>query len=204
LRSKVVFIDSGVEDPTALLAGIHQDATVVEIDRRSDGVQQIADYLAASGQTYNAVHIVSHGAKAALQLGNGALTADNIDAYAEQLKTIGNAIAEDGDLLLYGCAVASGDGERFVAALAQATGADVAASNDLTGHRNLGGDWQLEVSTGVIDSTVPFNGMARNAFVSTLDVLRGTTSNDTIDGLGGDDRIDGLGGDDTIKPLFPR
>jgi hypothetical protein len=35
--------------------------------------------------------------------------------------------------------------------IADLTGADVAASTDLTGHRSLGGDWELERQTGPIE-----------------------------------------------------
>ena len=42
-------------------------------------------------------------------------------------------------------------GLEFVQDLAAATGADVAASTDLTGPARLGGDWDLEFATGVID-----------------------------------------------------
>ena len=40
-------------------------------------------------------------------------------------------------------------GVSAVEALALATGADVAASTDLTGAAELGGDWDLEVTAGV-------------------------------------------------------
>jgi hypothetical protein len=60
----------------------------------------------------------------------------------------------DGDILLYGCEVAAtADGQRFIGALANYTGADVAASTDATGSAALGGNWQLEAATGRIEAT---------------------------------------------------
>ena len=57
--------------------------------------------------------------------------------------------AEGGDLLIYGCHFGAGTtGRLAVQALARATGADVAASDDLTGNAALGGDWDLEVTEG--------------------------------------------------------
>ncbi|MEG3894105.1 MULTISPECIES: DUF4347 domain-containing protein [unclassified Microcoleus] len=45
------------------------------------------------------------------------------------------------DILLYGCEVAQGDkGNNFISKLSELTGADVAASEDLTGNAKLGGD----------------------------------------------------------------
>ena len=64
---------------------------------------------------------------------------------AQDLATLGGALSASGDILLYGCDVAAGaDGLAFVNALANATGADVAASTDLTGAAVKGGDWVLE------------------------------------------------------------
>ena len=55
------------------------------------------------------------------------------------------------DLLLFGCNVAETEaGKDFVEQLGRITGVDVAASNDLTGSRNKGGDAELEVTTGTI------------------------------------------------------
>lgn len=56
-------------------------------------------------------------------------------------------------ILLYGCNVAQGQtGIDFISKLAQTTGVDVAASNDLTGNANKGGDWILEATSGEIDN----------------------------------------------------
>jgi len=54
--------------------------------------------------------------------------------YQTQLATIGNALSDTGDLLLYGCNVAPGiQWQAFITALASVTGADVAASTDFIG-----------------------------------------------------------------------
>ena len=56
------------------------------------------------------------------------------------------------DILLYGCDLAqSNTGKAWVNELAQRTGADVAASTNLTGNASLGGDWNLEYSTGKLN-----------------------------------------------------
>ena len=59
--------------------------------------------------------------------------------------------SEDADLLFYGCDLAGNEsGEDLVEFVSAVTGADVAASNDLTGAQELGGDWELEVNVGDI------------------------------------------------------
>ena len=51
--------------------------------------------------------------------------------------------------MLYGCDVAAGTGANFVNKLSQLTGADVAASTNITGKD---GDWNLEFAKGQIES----------------------------------------------------
>ena len=55
--------------------------------------------------------------------------------------------------MLFGCNVAETEaGKDFVEQLGRITGVDVAASNDLTGSRDKGGDVELEVTTGTIEA----------------------------------------------------
>ena len=73
--------------------------------------------------------------------------------------------------MLYGCETGQGSaGQKLVAQLAKLTGADVAASTDLTGNRSQGGDWDLEVQSGSIESAVAFDVTSRNRFQDTLDI----------------------------------
>jgi len=71
-------------------------------------------------------------------------------------------LTDSGDILLYGCDVAQGEiGQAFIEQLAQLTGADVAASTDLTGAAALGGDWVLEAQAGVVEAAsepLDYNG----------------------------------------------
>ncbi|MGF1498211.1 MAG: LamG-like jellyroll fold domain-containing protein, partial [Elainellaceae cyanobacterium] len=96
------------------------------------------------------VQIISHGDEGRVQLGNTVLSSETLPQYQAQLQQWGAALSESGDILLYGCRVAAGTGQVFVEQLSQLTGADVAASDDLTGNAALGGDWQLEVQKGEI------------------------------------------------------
>ncbi|MBW4610169.1 MAG: DUF4347 domain-containing protein [Hassallia sp. WJT32-NPBG1] len=152
---EIIFLDPTVEDYQSLIAGINPDTKVVILDQMKDGISQITENL--QGGKYKAVHIVSHGGEGSLQLGSNQLNSGNLDTYKSQLQQWANFLTDDADILLYGCDVAAGQtGVGFVQQLSQLTGADVAASDDLTGSAALGGDWDLEVSTGKIESPLAF------------------------------------------------
>ena len=61
-------------------------------------------------------------------------------------------------------------GTELISKLAQLTGADIAASDDLTGQGHLGGDWELEVQVGEVEaialSSQTFDGVLASAWVS--------------------------------------
>ena len=70
-----------------------------------------------------------------------------------KLATINAALSNNADILIYGCDVAAGEaGQAFVNALASATGSDIAASTDTTGSADLGGDWDLEAQTALVEA----------------------------------------------------
>ena len=98
-------------------------------------------------------------------------------------------MSADGDILLYGCQVgADGAGLAFIQSWAATTGADVAASTNLTGAQNLGGDWVLETRTGNIETAVPFavDGCSNYASVLALrNVMRLDLMADFATGAGG-------------------
>ncbi|WJK10095.1 Ig-like domain-containing protein [Pseudomonas fluorescens] len=145
----VVFVDSRVKDADSLLKGVAPGTQVVKLDAGKDGLQQIADYL-DQHQGVSSVQIIAHGNAGDLWLGNSYLSADNVAQRSAILAEIGKDMNVGGDILIYGCYTAEGDrGLSFVDSLAQLTGRDVAASNNRTG---VGGDWDLEIATGTIES----------------------------------------------------
>ena len=155
-QQEIAFIDSAVKDSQILADGVKPGVEVVMLDPSGDELAQMASAL--SGRTgIDAIHVLSHGSLGALQIGAHNLTAQALDSHADDLTSIKRSLNPGGDILLYGCNVARGDsGLEFIGKLAQATGADIAASNDPTGSSELGGDWILEVMNGNIDST-PLN-----------------------------------------------
>ena len=139
-RREMVFVDTGVEDYQTLIAGLDPSAEVVLLDATRDGIEQIAEALAGRSDI-DAIHIVSHGDQAELQLGTGRLTLYSMNGeYADELATIGQALTEKGDILIYGCNFGEGTlGQDAAARLAELTGADIAASDDPTGAPAPGG-----------------------------------------------------------------
>ncbi len=152
----IVFVDWRVADIDSLIAGMPADAEVDIIDGASDGLDQIAARLQGRSDI-DAIHIISHGSAGSVYLGSGVIDSAALATHTSQLDGIGKSLTESGDILLYGCNVAAGNvGVQFIGSLALATGADVAASTDLTGAGALGGNWMLESSTSTIETRALF------------------------------------------------
>jgi large repetitive protein len=146
-RVEIIFVDAVVADIADDLSWHSGEVHVLDANR--DGVEQMAEIL--NGRTgIDAIHIISHGTPGRLELGNTTLDATSMAGeHADELAAIRAALSDEADLLLYGCDVSSTEaGVAFVEALSEATGADVAASNDDTGAEALGGDWVLETQVG--------------------------------------------------------
>jgi Ca2+-binding RTX toxin-like protein len=192
----VIFIDTSVPECEAISANaVKGGARVFVLDSRRDGLTQIADILAPY-TNLSAVHVISHGSSGHLYLGNADISSANLPNYSSAFSAIGHSIAADGDLLLYGCNVGAGlQGQLFVDALSKQTGADVAASTDLTGAALAGGNWTLETSTGWISAA---SLDLSSTMSGTLAAITGTDGDDRLIGTDGDDLIDGRDGGDFL------
>jgi hypothetical protein len=145
---QIAFVLDNVADYQTLVAGIPAGTPVYVLDSSGDVLAQMAA-ITAEYSNLDAIHLLSHGSDGALDLGALNLDSTNINDYADTLSQIGSSLSENGDILLYGCNVARDqNGVNFIGKLAQTTGADIAASDDLTGNRALGGDWMLENTVG--------------------------------------------------------
>ncbi|HYM89789.1 MAG TPA: DUF4347 domain-containing protein, partial [Nitrospiraceae bacterium] len=155
VRQEILFVSASVLEYQQLLDGISPNVEVHVLDPARDGVEQMAEILAGRSGI-DAVHLIGEGTEAEMHLGASFLTQDSISArYAEQFQQIGRSLSADADLLIYGCNFGRGEaGQAAIQTLATLTGADVAASTDRTGHVSQFGDWQLEVSTGMVESSV--------------------------------------------------
>ncbi|WP_374489269.1 DUF4347 domain-containing protein [Zoogloea sp.] len=177
-KKEVAFVDTSVANYKALEAGIQNGIEIVEIDGSKSGLAQIAQW-AETHTGFDAAHILSHGADGTIYIGSDTITNTLLQSETAkaELAELGHALKSNGDLLIYGCNVATSQkGQGLIANLSAATGADVAASNDATGAANRGGDWALEISTGAIEtsaiSATGFGGLLTSA---TFDFESGVT-----------------------------
>ncbi|QWE03739.1 VCBS domain-containing protein [Polynucleobacter sp. JS-JIR-II-50] len=191
---EVVFLDSNVANWEQLASFVRPGVEVVLIDGQGDGLREMADYLGGQSNI-NAIHIVSHGNPAELFFGSLDLTIDSLSNYADDLSAIGNSLVQGGgDILLYGCYVGEGvQGQSFINAFALASGAHVAASADLTGPSNLGGNWTLEASSGVVLSAAAFDVVAINGYVHDLGGSYTATTGTNVDTSGSTSGLIGAG-----------
>src|SRR6266581_4928996 len=153
---EILFIDGLLSSDTIaqIKASTRSDVEVIVLDPARDGVQQISEILGSHDQL-DAVHIVSHGGPGEIKLGTAVLSLDALQERAAEVNGWAAHLDKGADLLLYGCDVAAGAmGAAYVGLLAQLTGADVAASTDTTGSFTRGGNWNLEVATGAIQTSL--------------------------------------------------
>lgn len=143
---EVVVIDGGLKDTQFLAQAAKPGAKIIYLQSGQNGIAQIAAALQGL-QKVKAIHIFSHGGDGYIQLGNEKISIRNLSQHTAELTAIRQVLVPGGDILLYGCEVAKDNaGKMFIEDLALATGANVAASNNLTGQH---GDWELEIRTGV-------------------------------------------------------
>uniref|UniRef100_UPI003564FEE4 DUF4347 domain-containing protein n=1 Tax=Marinobacter sediminum TaxID=256323 RepID=UPI003564FEE4 len=141
---------------------------VVLLDNDRNGIDQITATLQGY-QGVGAIHLISHGADGTVDLGNTQLNHQNLSDYQNQLKSWADYLDANADILFYGCDLAaSADGQNLIDEIATLTGADIAASDDLTGHSALGGDWELEYSKGQIDTQIAFSDYAQATWQGSL------------------------------------
>ncbi|WP_429531392.1 Ig-like domain-containing protein [Pseudomonas frederiksbergensis] len=175
----VVFVDSRIKDTDSLLKGVAPGTEVVTLDATKDGLQQIAAYL-DTHQGVSSVQIIAHGNAGDLWLGNSYLSADNVAERSDVLAQIGKDMNVGGDILIYACNTGADErGVSFVDSLAQLTGRDIAASTNRTG---VGGDWNLEIATGSIESRSVLSSESMAGYQYSLATL--TVVNNADSGVG--------------------
>ncbi|RXI37620.1 hypothetical protein CP963_12135 [Arcobacter cloacae] len=160
-RREVAFVDVTVSDYQTLVDGVGEGVEVYLVSSLDD-----INSILKSETNIDAIHILSHGNVGEISVGNDVLNQNTLNNFDTVLQTMKNSLSENGDILLYGCNVASdGTGQEFIDTLALITEADVAASDDLTGSNSLNGDWDLEIVSGVIET----QSLVLSEYSNTLD-----------------------------------
>jgi len=174
VHQNLVFVDSSIKDLQTLLDDIRSRNSenvsweIIQIDSNTDGIDVIGDTLAGRSHV-DSVHFLTHGDKHGFQLGAIKLDINSIDQYRSDLEQWGHSLAAGADLLIYGCDLASTeDGLAVIDEISKATGGDVAASADTTGHESSDGNWELEYEVGDIETPVVVSQSAQDAWQGSL------------------------------------
>ena len=166
-RQSIAFVDAGLADIDTLIEGL-ENTKVVLIDEQQNGIERITSVLNRY-EDVSEIHIFSHGSSGALKLGNTTLNGSNVNRYDTDFQQWKASLSADADLLFYGCNFAATDeGVALMEHVGHLSGADVAASNNVTG---IGGDWQLEVTRGSIESQIALSAAAQANYASDLALL---------------------------------
>ncbi|WP_161604790.1 DUF4347 domain-containing protein, partial [Roseiconus nitratireducens] len=156
-RLELVFVDASVDDHEQLISDLkvaldQDELEIYLLDSSRDGVEQIGEILSGYSDV-DAVHILSHGSDGKIRLGSSLIESRNLEAFAGDLAGWASSLSTDADLAFYGCRLAESEsGRMLLEAVSALTGADVAASDDDTGHASLGGDWDLEATFGQVET----------------------------------------------------
>ncbi|ELS04466.1 glucose/sorbosone dehydrogenase [Xenococcus sp. PCC 7305] len=165
--SNLTIIDSNLDNYQDLAQGVNNSEILI-LNNSRDGITQITDYLANQSNIEN-IHIFSHGNQAQLQLGDSIFGTDDLAQYTQEIQSWNTALTEDADILIYACNLASAsDGLAFVEQFGQITGADIAASDDLTG--SYKGDWDLEITQGTIEAQSILDPLVASQYSETLEI----------------------------------
>jgi VCBS repeat-containing protein len=146
--SAVAVVDSSLADMATLRSAIDVDAEVVCFNSQTDSAEDVIDSILASvdpDETLDSVSIFSHGREGEFQFGNERINKQTAWDHRQDWQRLAEHLVPGGNMYLFGCEVGAGlDGIDFLDALGELTGADVFASDDITGR---GGDWDLEVAS---------------------------------------------------------
>nr|WP_222533361.1 Ig-like domain-containing protein [Azospirillum sp. 412522] len=190
----VLIADASLDDLDLLLDRCRPDVRIVRVAADEDGGEALADALAGRPA---AIHLLAHGEPGVVRLGARRLDVTALSHSWPQ--------APDTEILIHACDTGA-DGGRFAAALAQATGARVAAASHPVGHPSLGASWELDVTTGPVAAALPVSDTGawvhRLAYTGTPgdgdDTLIGDDTGNTINGGAGNDSIVGGTGNDSL------
>ena len=181
---ELVFVNDNVAGYEKFIADLqrgddNRGFEVVVLDSDRDGIEQVSEIL-ADWSDLTAVHFITHGANGQINLGNSWLNGTALQLNSNVVAGWGRALTDNGDILFYGCSIAADSaGQTLLGDLADLTGADVAASKDLTGHTSLSGDWVLEYQAGTVETGIALSMSAEDDWVGVLATFTVTSVNDS-------------------------
>jgi hypothetical protein len=140
---EILFVDPGVSDIETILGHLRPQVEAMVLDSARPAARQIATAL-DDRHDLDGVRVIAHGAPGRISFAAGGWSAATVADVADDLAEIGRALAASGDLRLWSCQTAAGPaGAAFIAGLARASGADIAAATGRVGAAAFGGGWEL-------------------------------------------------------------
>jgi len=150
----VVVVDGSLPAVDVLVAEIKHGSQIVYLKKTNDPIRSITKILKHCAPV-RTLHIFLEGRPGELVYNNISITIDSLSKKEDYLMQWRQFFDDDADIFLYGCEVGKGlRGLEFVKTLAMLTGLDVAASDNLTGDYRRGGDWFMEVKSGIIQNEI--------------------------------------------------
>jgi hypothetical protein len=164
LSREILIADAQVEDLDILLAGLAPNVETWLVQPGDDAVARIFTALATPG--LNKLHLLAHGMPGGIALGGKRITIGDFTGRYD------GTAQRDLDIAFWSCETGAGEvGQAFVAAVAQATGARVAAAEGLVGNAERGGNWNLGSR-----ATAPFSAIALQRYDRVLALPGNVTS----------------------------
>jgi Ca2+-binding RTX toxin-like protein len=148
--SALVAIDARIDQVTMLRSQLAPGVVTILIEATADGLALVQQALDRNPEIRE-LHLISHGRPGAVEFGAIGISLETIAdrSQVQSLSAIGDRLDR---IAIYGCNVAAGDaGTELIEQLARLTGCAIAASTTKTGHRDRGGDWDLDVTYGKVD-----------------------------------------------------
>ncbi len=185
--TELVVIDSSVRNYSSLLADLQdnpRNLSVLMLTSTDDGLSKVTETLERL-KNVSAIHMVTHGSEGEIHLGRTLLNTETVKQFAPELLSWQRALTSDADVLFYGCDIAATvEGQELLTSIQDLTDADVAASNNTTGHASVQGDWDLEFVTGRMNNAVVFSANVQESWNHVLAIgstITVTTTADVVD-----------------------
>ena len=153
--SALAMIDVRLPDQELLIQSL-PNVRKIFFDSSTESANKILRQAIASAREFavplQSVMIFSHGEPGAFELGKNLISASTLGATASLWKSLGQQIAPDGSIDLFGCDTATGStGQNLLDQIHTLSGAAVFGSTNITGKD---GDWILEAhSPGAVQTT---------------------------------------------------
>ncbi|WP_172819630.1 DUF4347 domain-containing protein, partial [Gloeomargarita lithophora] len=154
-----VFLDR-VRNYEQLVNALAPGSELYLINKTDSGVEKVNQVIAKNGAVQR-IDIVGDGNAGQIWFGRDFITLDTLPQYEAQIAQWGQGLTGNREIYLYACNLAASiAGIELVGEIGRLTNSTVAASTDITGSSQYGGNWQFEYSTGNVAGQIVFDAQA--------------------------------------------